>query len=126
VQPDDPGYGRLLSVFASSGDRADEDQDTQLQIRASGGTLKSAADLDPTPEICAVVKKKELHEEKITVVPINSESLVLAVLRDQDDTGGCTGTMRTQIIVPVQRVGEQPTSGSAAPTSAHQPEGVTP
>lgn len=127
VQPDDPGYGRLLSIFASSGDRNDDDHDTQLQIRVSGGTLKSVADLDPTPEICVVVKKKELHEEKIAVVPIASESLVLAVLRDQDSAGSCAGTMRTQLIVPVQRVGEQMSIDAAVvPPSARHAEGVTP
>lgn len=113
AQPDDPRHGRLASVFASSSDRGADD-DTFLHLRVTGGTLRSVNELELVSELCARVKRKTLHEEKIAVVPSDSESLLTASLRNADGASGCTGAVRTQIIVPVQRVGDQaPAFGSA-------------
>lgn len=107
AQPDDPVHGRLVSVFASSSDRGEE-EDAFLHLRLSAGTLRSIGETELRSELCARVRRKTLHEEKIAVLPDNSESLLVASLRNADSEGGCAGTVRTQIIVPVQRVGQPP------------------
>ena len=111
TQPDDPAFGRLLSVFAAIGDR---DKAGSLEIRVSEGMLRSASNPVAVDVLCLDVGASDLVEAQIAVAPTSDESLVLASLREAGDA--CAGAVRAQIIVPVQRVGG--TTSPAVATAA--------
>ena len=109
TQPDDPVYGRLVSVFAASGD---PDARTHLFVRVSGGTFVDPVDPQPTDSLCKQLAtnddklpRSEILEQRIAVVPTDNEAIIYAVLRNDS----CDGAVRTEIAVPIQRAGDQPT-----------------
>jgi hypothetical protein len=118
VQPDNPAYGRLLTVFAASGDK-----ESELAILVSGGVLRNAADFEKTGPICTDVPPDHvLVEQKIAVIPTDGEAELIAVLLDPSGAD-CEGRVRTQILVPIQRVGDETIpSVDASPADASNPD----
>jgi hypothetical protein len=119
TQPDDPDHGRLLSVFAAAGD----DVETRLQVTASAGQLRDPIDFASSEPICVGIAANQLLEQRIAVQPTDDEALVIAVLRDAGE--GCSGGVREQIIVPIQRVGDDAGSADAALPDAPAPDAAT-
>lgn len=110
TQPDDPMYGRLISVFAASGDPK---MRTQLYVRVSGGTLVDPVDPKLIDFLCreipmddATLSRPHILEQRVAIIPTNEEAIIYALLR----TDTCDGVVRTEIAVPIQRAGDASTT----------------